>query len=127
MAGERGDDAEDLLLAYREREDGALVFERVLALTGESPEVKLDVDAAIGQALSRLRELRLEAAKETSRSRLLARREELGRLLADPATSVETLPEVRTELEQIQAALSARMAERGARVPARRGKGRRRR
>ncbi len=118
-------DAERVLLAYREREEGALVFERVLALSRDA-EARLDLDAALRQALSRLRELHLESQKETSRTRLLERREELGRLLEAPGTSSERLPDLYAELQQIQAMLSAREAERRTRVPARRTRGKRR-
>ncbi len=126
LCAERGDDAERVLLAYRERDEGALVFERVLAFSGDE-EVRIDVEAALAQALSRLRELHLEAEKETSRARLLARREELGRLLADPASGGERMPALYAELQQIQAVLAAREAERRTRVPERRGRGKPRR
>ncbi|MEJ2667750.1 MAG: DNA primase [Deinococcales bacterium] len=127
LCEEAGYDGERVLLGYRERDDGALVFERVLALSREEDEPRFDFDAALTKALSRLRELRLEARKETSRSRLLARREELGRLLEDPGTGSEQRPAVYAELQQIHAMLSAREAERRTRVPAKHGRGRRRR
>ncbi|MEJ2357752.1 MAG: DNA primase [Deinococcales bacterium] len=125
LCTEHADDAERVLLAYREREDGAIVFERVLALSG-GDDVRIDVDAALRQALSRLRELHLEGEKESSRARLLARREELGRLLEAPGTRSERLPDLYAELQQIHAMLSAREAERRTRVPARRNRGKRR-
>ncbi|HKI55992.1 MAG TPA: DNA primase [Trueperaceae bacterium] len=127
LCDEHGDDPEAVLLAYREREEGAHVFERVLALSGEDPEVRFDADDAVSQALSRLRELHLEARKESTRSRLLARREELGRLLEDPGAGGQQVPELYAELQQIHAVLSEREAERRTRVPARRTRGKRRR
>ncbi len=126
LVDEHGEDSEAVLLAYREREDGALVFERVLELSRDE-NARIDADAALRQALSRLRELHLESQKETSRTRLLERREELGRLLEAPDTSSERLPALYAELKQIHAMLSAREAERRTRVPARRTRGKRRR
>jgi len=127
LCEEHGGDPESVLLAYRERDEGAHVFERVLALSDEDPDVRFDADAAVSQLLSRLRELHLEARKESSRSRLLERREELGRLLEDPATGGAELPELYAELQQIHSMLSAREAERRTRVPARHARSKRRR
>jgi len=126
LVDEHQDDAERVLLAYREREDGALVFERVLELSRDEG-ARFDADAALRQALSRLRELHLEGQKESSRALLLERREELGRLLEAPDTHSERLPALYAELKQIHAMLSAREAERRTRVPARRTRSRRRR
>ena len=126
LVDEHHDDPERVLLAYREREDGALVFERVLELSRDEG-ARFDAEGALRQALSRLRELHLESQKESSRARLLERREELGRLLEAPDTSSERLPALYAELKQIHAMLSAREAERRTRVPARRTRGRRRR
>ncbi len=126
LVDEHHDDAERVLLAYREREDGALVFERVLELSRDEG-ARFDAEGALRQALSRLRELHLESQKESSRARLLERREELGRLLEAPDTSSERLPALYAELKQIHAMLSAREAERRTRVPARRTRGKRRR
>ena len=126
LVDEHQGDAERVLLAYRERDDGALVFERVLELSRDEG-ARFDAEAALLQALSRLRELHLESQKESSRARLLARREELGRLLEAPDTSSDRLPALYAELKQIHAMLSAREAERRTRVPARRTRSKRRR
>lgn len=122
---EHGDDPERVLMAYREREEGALVFERVLALS-EADGVRIDVAAAVAQSLSRLRELNLERQKESSRARLLERREELSRLLEAPGVDDQRRPELYAELQEIHTMLSAREAERRTRVPARRTRGKRR-
>ncbi len=125
LCRDHDDDAEQVLLAYREREEGALVFERVLALS-EEDDLRIDVEAALSQALSRLREFHLERQKETSRARLLDRREELGRLLEASGLADDRRPDLYAELQQIHAMLSAREAERRTRVPARRTRGKRR-
>jgi len=77
--------------------------------------------------MSRLREFHLEGQKEQGRSRLAARREELQRLLAADGLAEEELADVYRELQEIQAVLAARDAERRLRVPASYARQRRRR
>lgn len=119
-------DDQRIVLAYREREDGAPVFERLLGGHDDEQHGRIDVEAHLWKATSRLRELQLEGQKEHSRSRLLERRDELTRLLADPALSVAQLEGLYRELQEIQGMLSARDAERRLRVPASFGRQRKR-
>lgn len=118
-------DAQAVLLGLREREQGALVFERLVTMAQQGEASAIDVDAALAKEVSRLRELHIEALKEDSRARLLSRREELGRLAGDTRLPPEQLHGVYEELKEIQAMLSARDSERRTRVSERLGKGRR--
>ena len=74
-----------------------------------------------------MRRVKPATSEESTRSRLLARREELGRLLEDPGAGGQQVPELYAELQQIHAVLSEREAERRTRVPARRTRSKRRR
>ena len=60
-----------------------MVLERLLG--GEDEEERFDVDLQLTRALSRLRELLLEGRKEDTRARLLRRRDEISRMLAEGA------------------------------------------
>ncbi|HZJ10896.1 MAG TPA: hypothetical protein VFD39_14455, partial [Trueperaceae bacterium] len=89
-------------------------------------------DMQLTRALSRLRELKLEGRKEDSRGRLLERREEVARLLAErqgaPGEHLDRgqLDDLYRELTEIQGVLSAREAERRSRVSPPHGRGRKR-
>ncbi|MFO7546408.1 MAG: DNA primase [Trueperaceae bacterium] len=119
-------DERGIVLAYRERDDGALVFERLLGGHDDEQNGRIDVAAHLAKATSRLREMQLEGQKEHSRGRLLERLDELTRLLAEPELAVEELEGLYGELQEIQGVLAARDAERRLRVPASYGRQRKR-
>lgn len=119
-------DERGIVLAYRERDDGAVVFERLLGGHDDEQNGRIDVAAHLAKATSRLREMQLEGQKEHSRGRLLERRDELTRLLAEPHLDVEELEGLYRELQEIQGVLAARDAERRLRVPASYGRQRKR-
>lgn len=100
-----------LLDIYREREDGALVFERLLeADDGNGP--RADLDLQIEKALSRLRELVLGATGSERRRQLEERMKELGRLIAEGEAGADELARYHREIDEISSLLTARDAER---------------
>ena len=106
-----------LLAAYAEQDEGSVVFERLFG--GHDDEgTRIDVEDQLRKSLSRLREFQLEGQKEETRTRLSARRDELTKLLAADGLSQEELEGIYGELQEIQAMLAARDAERRLRVPA---------
>ena len=114
-------DVAAILDDVRQREEGAYVLRRLLE--GEADEDgRIDVEAQLAKALSRLRELALEGRKEDSRGRLRKRREEIARLLGQISagdgreTDSARLDELYRELHEIQGVLAAREAERRSRV-----------
>lgn len=117
-------DVDVLLAAYAEREDGSVVFERLFGV--QDDDARIDVEDQLRKSLSRLREYQLESQKEETRSRLTARRDELTKLLATDALAQDELELLYGELQEIQAMLAARDAERRLRVPANFGRRRRR-
>ena len=106
-----------LLAAYAEQEEGSVVFERLFGGAGQD-DARIDVEDQLRKSLSRLREFQLEGHKEESRARLAARRDELTKLLGAENGGPEGLETVYAELQEIQAMLAARDAERRLRVPA---------
>lgn len=118
-------DDRQVLLRYREREEGSVVWERLFGQAEES-EGRIDIDGHIQKSLSRLRELNLDSEKEGHRSRLLARMEEVSALLADSSLPPEQLAQLYRELKEIGSTLAARDAERRMRIPASFGRVRRR-
>lgn len=119
-------DVDALLAAYSDQDEGSVVFERLFGDAGDDGP-RIDVEDQLRKALSRLRELQLEGPKEQTRSRLSARRDELTRLLAADGLNSEQLEQLYDELQEIQALLAARDAERRLRVPASYARQRRRR
>jgi hypothetical protein len=118
-------DVQRVLLAYREREEGGVVFERVLRMT-QLEDARVDVQAGIDAALSRLRELHIERLKVGSQARLMDGLETLARRAEDPSLSDEERDGVYAELQRIRDMQRAREAERRSRAYTRPGKGRRR-
>jgi DNA primase len=109
-----------LLDVLHERDEGAIVLRRLMEHDNEQEDSRLDIDLQLARALSRLRELTLDGQKESGRSRLLERRDELAQMLVD--ASGERLTAVYEELQSIQGTLSARDAERRMRLPATHGR-----
>lgn len=109
-------DEHEILLHYRGREEGRLVFERLFR-EGDDQEHTVDIHGHIQKSLSRLRERYLEHAKETQRKHLLTRMEEVSRYLTDPNLPAGQLQQYYAELKEIQGVLSARDAERRLRMP----------
>ena len=111
-----GDDPDAVLTDVTGRPEGAMVLERLLG-GGDDEEERFDVDLQLTRALSRLRELLLEGRKEDTRARLLRRRDEISRMLAEGASrEAEDLEGLYAELKEIQGVLAAREAERRSRV-----------
>jgi DNA primase len=104
-------DDQRILMRYREREEGRVLFERLFSQE-ESEEQRIDVSSHIEKSLARLREMYLEGAKETQRARLLERMEEVSRYLTDPSLPTDQLKHYYAELKEIHAMLAARDAER---------------
>jgi len=106
-----------ILAAYAEQEEGSVVFERLFG-GFDQEDARIDVEDQLRKSLSRLREFQLEGHKEQSRARLAARRDELTRLLGAENGEPEDLESIYAELQEIQAMLAVRDAERRLRVPA---------
>lgn len=109
-------DDRKILHAYREREEGGLLFERLFSQSVDE-ETRIDIDGHIAKSLSRLRELYLTDEKELQRSRLLERLKEVSSYLTDPNLPPAQLQHYYAELKAINAMLAARDAERRLRVP----------
>ncbi len=110
-----GADADAVLAEVTARPEGAMVLERLLG--GEEDDERFDLDLQLDRALSRLRELLLEGRKEDTRARLLKRRDEISRILAEGASrTADDLEALYAELKEIQGMLAAREAERRSRV-----------
>lgn len=110
-ASEQPDDRQLLLDMWRDREDGAIIMERLLeADDGSGP--RPDLDLQIEKALSRLRELVLAASSAERRRSLQSRFSELSRLIAAGEVPEATLQEYYRELDELGTLLAARDAER---------------
>ena len=109
-----------ILLRYRERDEGRILFERLFSQEEASEEEfgrKIDVEGHIQKSLSRLRELYLDGEKEHQRKHLLERMQEVSGYLTDPNLPPEKLGHYYAELREINAMLAARDAERRMRMP----------
>ena len=111
-------DDRQVLLHYRERDEGGVVWSRLFGEAAGDGEGRIDIDGHIEKSLSRLRELYLDSEKSSQQSRLLARMEEIQNLLADASLPAERLDQLYAELKEIAAKQVAREAERRLRVPA---------
>ncbi|HEX7003275.1 MAG TPA: DNA primase [Trueperaceae bacterium] len=111
-------DDRQVLLHYRERDEGGVVWSRLFGEAAGDTEGRIDVDGHIEKSLSRLRELYLDSEKSSQQTRLLARMEEIQALLADATLPAERLERLYAELKEIAAKQVAREAERRLRVPA---------
>ena len=111
-------DSQQILFRYRERDEGRVLFERLLTQSNDE-DLRIDIDAQIEKSLSRLREMYLDGEKENQRARLLERMEEVSRFLTDPNLPTDQLKHYYAELKEIHQMLAARDAERRIqRVPA---------
>ncbi len=120
-----GFDDQQILMRYRERDEGRILFERLFSYPLDE-EVRIDIDGSILKMLSRLREHYLDNEKETQRAKLLERMQEVSQALIDPSLPAEQLTLYYSELKRLSAMLAARDAERRLRVPEGYGKNRRR-
>ncbi len=114
---ECGFDDRQILSRYREREEGRIVFERLFLQPEDEESKRMDVDAQVEKCLSRLREIYLNSEKETQRTHLLERMEEVSRYLTDSSLPTDQLKLYYSELKEIHSMLAARDAERRTRVP----------
>jgi DNA primase len=110
-------DDRHILSRYREREEGRIVFERLFLQPEDEEAKRMDVDAQVEKSLSRLREIYLNSEKETQRTHLLERMEEVSRYLTDSSLPTDQLKLYYSELKEIHSMLAARDAERRTRVP----------
>jgi DNA primase len=108
-------DDQQILLRYRERDEGHVLFERLLSHQIDE-DVRIDVDDAVGKMLSRLRELFLDSEKESQRTKLLERMKEVSEALTDAELAPDQLAHYYTELKELSAMLRSRDAERRLRV-----------
>ncbi|MEX2536597.1 MAG: DNA primase [Trueperaceae bacterium] len=111
-------DDRQVLLHYRERDDGSVVWSRLFGESAGDGDAKIDVDGHIEKSLSRLREFYLDGEKASQQTRLMARMEEIRSILADASLPAERLEQLYSELKEIAAKQVAREAERRLRVPA---------
>ena len=125
VCDEEAYDPDRVLARYRDREEGVAMFARLFE-HGDDGEAKPHTERHLETTLSRLRELVLNEGKETLRKALEARKEEVLALLKRADLDGDTLQDVYRELAEIQTRLAARDAERRLRMPAARGRGRRR-
>jgi DNA primase len=109
-----GHDERRILDHYREREEGKVLYARLLEMDSEEP--RTDLEEHIGKSLSRLRELSLNETKEARRSQILERMTEVSSLLGQKDLPVEQLQNYYAELDELSALLAARDAERRLRV-----------
>jgi DNA primase len=105
-----------VLHRYRERDEGRVLFERLLTQQ-QTEEHRIDIDAHLHKSLSRLRELYLSGEKETQRKLLLERMQEVSSYLTDANLPTDKLRHYYAELKELSAMLAARDAERRTRVP----------
>jgi DNA primase len=105
-------DDRQILLKYREREEGGVLYERLFSQSGDDEDNTFDVETNLRKSLARLRELYLDGEKENQRGRLLERMQEVSQYLTDPGLSPQQLQHYYGELKEINAMLSARDAER---------------
>jgi DNA primase len=105
-----------ILHRYRERDEGRVLFERLLTQQ-QTEEHHIDIDAHLHKSLSRLRELYLSGEKETQRKLLLERMQEVSSYLTNANLPTDKLQHYYAELKEINAMLAARDAERRTRVP----------
>jgi DNA primase len=119
-------DDRQVLLRYRERDEGSVVWSRLFGESAGDGESRIDIDSHIDMSLSRLRELYLDGEKASQQSRLLGRMEEIQALLADSSLPAERFELLYAELKEIAAKQVAREAERRMRVQASHARGRRR-
>ena len=110
-------DDQQVLLHYRERDEGRILFERLFAERRDEDR-RIDVDGHLQKSLSRLRELYLNGEKENQRKHLLERMQEVSSYLTDPNLPTDKLQQYYAELKEINAMLAARDAERRTRMPA---------
>ncbi len=110
-------DDQAILMRYRERDEGRILFERLL-IQPEERELRIDIEGHIAKSLSRLREFYLDGEKEAQRARLLERMQEVSQVLTDPNLPPAMLQHYYGELGQINAMLAARDAERRLRTAA---------
>jgi DNA primase len=122
ICDEEGFDADRVLARYRERDEGAVLFERLFEHEDEPGERRSQVERHLRTSLARLRERVLERGAAPLRERI----EELRRELEAPDLPRERLEACYRELAELQGALAAREAERRARVSSGFGRGRRR-
>ena len=109
-------DDREILSKYRERDEGRVLFERLLTQE-QTDEHHIVIDSHLGKSLSRLRELYLSGEKESQRKRLLERMHDVSSYLTDANLPTEKLRHYYAELKEINAMLAARDAERRTRVP----------
>jgi DNA primase len=108
-------DDQQILLRYRERDEGHVLFERLLSNQTDE-DARIDVDDAVGKMLSRLRELFLDSEKESHRTKLLERMKEVSEALTDAELAPDQLAYYYAELRELSAMLRSRDAERRLRV-----------
>ncbi len=109
-------DDREILSKYRERDEGRVLFERLLTQE-QTDEHRINIDAHLQKSLSRLRELYLSGEKEGQRKLLLERMHEVSSYLTDANLPTDKLRHYYAELKEINAMLAARDAERRTRVP----------
>jgi DNA primase len=114
---ECGFDDRQILSRYREREEGRIVFERLFLQPEDEEGRRVDVEAQVEKSLSRLREIYINSEKETQRTHLLERMEEVSRYLTDSSLPTDQLKLYYSELKEIHSMLAARDAERRPKVP----------
>ena len=118
ICGDCDYDSQAILFRYRERDEGRILFERLLT-QADDEDMRIDVEGYIEKSLSRLREMYLNGQKESQRAHLLERMEEVSRFLTDPNLPTDQLKHYYAELKEIHQMLAARDAERRIqRVPA---------
>ena len=120
-----GYDDQQILMRYRERDEGHVLFERLFSQQGDD-EQRIDIDGNIDKMLSRLREFYLDTEKESQRTKLLERMQEVSEALTDPSLAPDQLAHYYVELKELSSMLRSRDAERRFRVPEAYLKGRRR-
>ncbi len=111
FAVESGFSLPRILDHFREREGFELVFERLLAADGEDGP-RRDMPLQIENALSRLRELELNAQSRAMRGQILQRISEVSERISAGEVAGGQLDECYRELSELEALLAARDAER---------------
>ncbi len=118
VAGRLDHDLSRLLDHYRERPAAAIIFQRLFQVDdGDGP--RKDIDLQLDRALSRLREMALNAERQTRSSAIMSRIREVEELLSDPDLPRERLEVHYAELFELGELLLARDAERRLRTPRR--------
>ncbi len=89
-----------ILKRYRNKKESELIFKRLFSLNSNE-DLKIDTKKYLNKTLSSLREMLLDAQKESLKQKLLEHIAKVKKQVSDPEISKEELQEINNELQQI--------------------------